>query len=201
MIRWIRGYGKHIRVLAVDALLSEGTSYAVPILIAGVLPARDFGIYRGISNTAVPVRLIIMPIRPWIASRASGYFSLWRIRGMLVAGASLVGLSVGSALQLIKEYGILEDSALAALSSYALPAALYVIFNMMSFVYFITNRVGLPGKILISLRVWQAAFGFAGPAIGLVAGGLDGAIVGFVSGAALNALAGAIADARWCRST
>ncbi|MCX6500282.1 MAG: hypothetical protein NTU93_16035 [Arthrobacter sp.] len=186
LIRWYRVRKEVIHTLLGDSLLMDLGANAVPAALAPLLGAQNFGIYRGISSVATPVQLVLDPLRPTLAqlslSAIAGRRYLFAVTG--TAAVMAVGCYVVLAEIIPRIW--LAASTLGAISHFALACGIFVAVNFLGHFYYIVARNHLPRRELFAGRIVQTVGAIAGPALGLVVGGLTGAVWGFVLASALS---------------
>jgi len=195
---WYREHWPHARVLVADSVLLESGSSLVPMTLTPFMGLEQFGVYRSISSAAVPVRLIINPLRPNIAGMTSGALLSARVVLLVAAMGAVSGTAVWLLLVLLRTQSYIQGSTLFALSGYALPAALYVGVNFISTFYSLALRTHVDGPALIVNRTVVLAFAIVVPIGGFFCFGLGGAVWGYVAVTSI-ALAAALLTLRRSR--
>ena len=186
--RWFRDHGVSIRPLLADSLLLDLGSIGTPFLLAPFLGLHRFGIYRGISNVALPVRLVLDPIRPALAGSRAQSVTGRRPLFIVLASAVLLALVCFAVLAWVVPALGFAVGTLSSLSQFALPCAVYVLASFASQFYYMVCRMFLaPPRLLIG-RIVQTIAAVLMPIIGLIERGLAGAIWGFVAGTVLTAV-------------
>lgn len=184
--RWLARHAGDIKLLLFDSFAVEGASLGIPLLLAGMMGPARFGIYRSISSTGIPIRLVLNPIRPLLTKRSPQFFTKPKVLFAVCCCGLALGGGVFALLSLISGLDLVEGSTLAELSSYALLASVYVACNLVSSFYYISNRTHLTGRRVVMLRILQSSVSVVGPLAGYFLGMLDGAIAGFVLAAFIN---------------
>ncbi|WP_159078222.1 hypothetical protein [Homoserinimonas hongtaonis] len=198
---WCRHHWTSIKPLLVDSLFMDAGAIGTPFLLAGFMGSAKFGIYRAVSNVAMPVRLIIEPIRPRL-----GQMSPSRLLGMaasiVIGGAALV-LTVACylALALIVPALPFEVGTLTALGAHAFSTSLFVAGNLLGTVYYIACRASSPGRDIFIGRATQTALVIALPLAGFAIDDLSGAIWGFSVSSLISAMVWLYLAWRVARST
>jgi hypothetical protein len=182
--RWVRERWPRIRALLVDSSLMDLGAIGTPYVIGGLAGLSALGIYRGVSNVAAPVRLVLGPLRPVIVEAR-----MTRARWAMVAGASLVfGVGAWAALLLLEamswELGTLDD-----LAPLAVPTAVFVAANCMGHTAYLVARgsAGIGGLMLG--RLIQTVLAVAVPIAGVLLAGVAGAAWGLAGATACSAAA------------
>lgn len=189
---WIRIHKHHIRPLLTDSLLLDAGSIGTPFLLAPFLGATKFGIYRGISNVALPVRLILEPLRPSIGGQTpQSVFSARNVAFVLGLSAFLA-VACFLALEWVVPLLDLQTSTLGALTDFAMPASVFVVANFVGHYYYIVCRARSTQHQIVVGRIAQTAGAIVIPVLGFLAFDLDGAIWGFVGASAVSALVWAV---------
>ncbi|WP_197060694.1 hypothetical protein [Arthrobacter sp. L77] len=176
---WVRGNASSIKALGADAVLVDATAIGVPLLMSPFLGAVNFGIYRSMSSTAIPVRLALNPLRPKIMAQPAGYFFEKARFVYVLTVALLFGAFVWLALWIVATEGLFGGGVLAALSAFALPAAIYVSASFVSSLFYISNRSHLSNHLLIVVGFVQLILAVGLPIGGFLIGGLSALILAF----------------------
>ena len=177
---WIRDHLHAIRILLVDSVLLDIGSVGVPLVMAPMLGLANFGVYRSVSSAALPVRLLLNPLRPLIGRRPTKYFTKFRVVAPLFVGGAVLGGTVGVLLYVVGLQGWFAGSVIQDLASFAVPVGLFVALNLIGMFFYLVARSHVQGRSLFLYRVVQLAGAVTLPILGLVWGGLPGAIWGFV---------------------
>lgn len=176
---WVKNRWSEIKFLAMDSALIEAGSTLVPLALTPFMGLTSFGIYRSVTSSAVPVRLILNPLRPQLALiptprvLSSLFISLATVAGIVL------GACVGGVLAYVSKSSSLSDSAVSALSAFALPVGLYVCCNFLSTLYYLCLRMKVSGKHLLHYRAFQLATSILAPFGGFLVFGLAGAVWGY----------------------
>ncbi len=186
LVTWYRARKTVVHTLLGDSLLMDLGANAVPAVLAPLLGAKNFGIYRGISSVATPVQLVLDPLRPTLAQLTLPVlagrrylFAVMGVAGMMAAGCYVVLAAI------VPQTG-LASTTLGSLSEFAVACAIFVAMNFLGHFYYIASRNHLPRRELFAGRVVQTVGAIAGPMLGLLLGGLSGAIWGFVAASAVS---------------
>jgi hypothetical protein len=185
--RWVREHRSSIRPLLADSLLMDLGGIGTPLVLAPLLGLGPFGVYRGISNVALPVRLVLDPLRPAIGTPRAA----WIVRPLAVMGAIAFGALLAGGCYVVLAFAVpalgIELGTLSALEAFALPCAVYVFLSFVGHLYYIVCRSRLAPRQLILGRVLQTAAAIAFPLVGWAIGGLEGAVWAFVASTAVTA--------------
>jgi O-antigen/teichoic acid export membrane protein len=178
LITWTRTHHRVIRPLLLDSLLMDAGAIGTPFLLAGLMSPRSFGIYRAVSNVAMPVRLLVDPLRPMIGRmQVRRLFAMTTTALLITAGALL---SAACYLVLVFIVPLFADlGTLTALVPYALPASLFVAGSLWGTVYYIVCRTRATHRRIMIGRIAQTVLVIILPIAGFAAWGLVGAIWGF----------------------
>ena len=172
---WLREHKNHVKPLLRDSLLQDAGAVGTPYLLAPVLGLAAFGTYRAVSNVSAPVRLVLTPLRPSLASvPLATHRSFARIVS-IVCGAAFFGVAAYVCLAWIRQ-SELNLGTLNELGPFALPTALYVAANFLGHYYYVPARAHSSGKALMTGRVFQTIIVIVLPIVGVVVAGLSGAI-------------------------
>jgi hypothetical protein len=155
---------------------------------APLLGAGGFGIYRGESSAALPVRLVLEPLRAWIGARPRGYFRTRLPVLVVVVSSALLGAAAFLALAVVLPAIPVSLGTLDALAAFALPAACFVVINLVGQLYYVSSRAHARARSILTVRILQTAAAVALPIGGALALGLLGAIWGFVVSSAVAAI-------------
>jgi hypothetical protein len=198
---WVRSHKQHIRPLLADSLLLDAGSIGTPFLLAPFLGATNFGIYRGISNVALPVRLILEPLRPSIGGQRPGSVFSTRNVVFVLGLSALLAVACFLSLELLVPLLDLQTSTLGALVAFALPASVFVVANFVGHYYYIVCRARSTQRQIIAGRLAQTAGAIVIPVLGFIALELEGAVWGFVAASGVSALCWAFIAWRATRGT
>ncbi|ROR95734.1 hypothetical protein EDD28_0296 [Salana multivorans] len=188
LVAWVREKRRHIGVLLADSALLDLGSIGVPLILAGLMPAASFGVYRAVSSAAMPAGLLLEPMRPTLAHLGPrGLFTV-RVLAGLAAAAAACALAVWGVLELVLPAIGRPAGTLSALVPYALPTALFVGSFLVGQVAYIVARGTTGWRGLMTGRVGQTVAAIVLPIAGFALGGLGGAIWGFVASAGAAAV-------------
>jgi len=184
---WGRRHGPQIRPLLRDSLLMDAGSIGTPYLLAPALGLASFGIYRAISNVAAPVRLVLNPIRPQLASAPIGTQRSVKRVTLVAAGSVLFGGAAYLGLLLV---GVIPVNlgSLSQIVDFAIPAAVFVTANFLGHYFYIVARSHVTGARLLTGRIVQTGLAIVVPIGGMLVAGLTGAIWGYAGCTAVSAL-------------
>lgn len=182
--KWVRTYRKEIGPLLADSLLMDAGAIGTPYLLFPSLGLASFGIYRAVSNVATPVQLILSPLRPIVTGSDIRRLISIRLLGAITLLLGLVSLAAYIVIQWLPalpvRLGVLSD-----LYVVALPAALFVVANGLSFYLYLVARGHAARNRIFRARVIQTVIAIVAPVLGAWAGGLLGATWGFTGSALL----------------
>lgn len=196
---WLRSHGSEIKPLLLDSTLMDAGAIGTPFLLVGFMGVDKFGLYRGVANAAMPVRLLVDPLRPALGRQPRDFLfrrwpaiATWGVT-MLIAGASYAALAWVVPL-LPFSLGTLSE-----LVPYAAPAALFAAGNFLGQVFYVINRTNASRKTIMTGRIFQTVAVVGLPVIGFLLDDLTGAIWGFAISATGSALvwAGLSAPLPW----
>ncbi len=187
-IRWLREHWKTAKHLATDSALLEAGSAGTLIILSPLMGLANFGVYRSISSTGLPVRLVLNPLRPNLANARISTLVSGKVTAALVVVALLFGLACWVTLTLIEVAGFFSDSTLAALATFKIPASLFVAASLAETYYYLCLRVKFAGVRLVAYRGAQLALALALPLAGFTLAGLGGAVWGYVAMTLMMAL-------------
>lgn len=179
---WVRSRWHRIKGFLADSLLMDLGAIGTPYVIGGFAGLSALGIYRGVSNVAAPVRLVLNPLRPLIVQTR-----MTMPRWALVALGSLVfGAGAWVALQLIAALS-LQLGTLSELTPHAVPTAIFVASNFMGHTAYMVARGAVAGRSLMLGRVVQTVLAIALPIGGALIAGVAGAAWGLAVATACSA--------------
>lgn len=188
LISWCRSNGKQIKPLLADSLIMDAGAIGTPFLLAGFMGPKDFGIYRAVSNAALPVRLLVDPMRP-VIGRMSAVQIVDR-RPLILLGCTTLVLS--SACFAILEWGLpaltFDLGTLSSLTPHAAATAVFVAGSFLGTVFYISCRTNCLPREIIFGRVAQTILVISMPILGYAWFALSGAIWGFSLSSALSAV-------------
>jgi hypothetical protein len=200
-LSWVRNHGRHIRPLLADSLLLDAGSIGTPFILAPFLGATKFGIYRGISNVALPVRLILEPLRPSIGGQRVESVFAPRTVAFVLGLSAFLAMGCYLALEFIVPLVHLETSTLGALTAFSVPASVFVVANFVGHYYYIVCRSRGSQLQIIVGRLAQTGGAVFIPVLGYVTLDLIGAIWGFVAASGLSAACWAFIALRATRTS
>lgn len=191
--RWSARHSRDIRLLLFDSVAVEGAGIGVPLVLAGIMGPSRFGVYRAISSTGIPVRLILNPLRPVLTRKPRRFFTRLKVLVLVIMLGCSLGVVVLTVLSAVSFWQLMPTSTLYEMSTYATYASLFVAANFVSSFYYVSNRTHLSARAVVILRLVQSFASVTGPLVGYAFGTLDGAIIGFVACSIFNALFSVVA--------
>lgn len=181
--RWAIVHRRAIRMLLADSMLLDLGAIGTPYVVAPLLGLGPFGIYRAVSNVAIPVQLVLNPLRPVMTGSSRARLLSARILGGLTVLLVIAGVAAYLILVALPSLpfrlGVISD-----LHVVALPAALFVPANGLSFFLYLVARGHAPARRIYRARIVQTVLAVGAPVVGALGWGLHGAVWGF-SGSAL----------------
>jgi len=183
---WIRTHKSSIRTLLIDSSLMDLGSIGVPLLLAPLLGVTKFGVYRGVSSAAMPVRIVLNPMRPNLARVDVRQFARTRILLSTVMVGLLVAAGCSLVLRVMRSQEWLTTSVLHELGNYSVPVGLFVGSNIVGMFYYLVARSHLNARRILLYRGAQLISAVALPIAGFVAGDLMGAIWGYTLAGLIN---------------
>jgi hypothetical protein len=185
--QWFRHHSAQIRALLGDSLLANSSAIGTPYVLAPILGLADFGIYRAVSNVSAPVRLILAPLAPQLASRPVERQRSPRHASKVIGSSLAFGFAAYVALRAIDALS-LDLGALSSLTAFALPTGLFVSANFLGHYFSLIARANLAVKSLRLGRIVYAIIGVVVPIATSVPWGLSGAIWGYTLCAVVSGL-------------
>jgi hypothetical protein len=180
---WIREHRNAIQILLADSILLDLGSVGVPLAMAPMLGAAKFGVYRSVSSAAIPVRLILNPLRPFMGRRPPEFFLRGRVFLAAFSAALVMGGTIFLGLTAVRWGSWFSSGVISELSSFAVQTGIFVAFNFLGMFYYLVARTHLRARRLLTYRIVQLAGAVTFPVLGLVLWGLAGAIWGFAANA------------------
>lgn len=188
LLRWWRTHHREIKPLLSDSLLMDAGAIGAPFLLVGFMGAEKFGLYRGIANAAMPVRLLLDPLRPALGRKPRAFYFRKSVIWLLGCTTLVIGAACYLALEFIVPSLSIRSGTLSEMSVFALPAAVFASANFVGTVYYIACRTNSGRKAILTGRICQTTVVVAMPIFGFVTQGLEGAIWGFAISASVSAL-------------
>lgn len=184
---WLRGRRREIRPLLLDSTLLDLGTVALPLCLAPALGASDFGLYRALSSLAVPVRLVLLPLRPLFGSRPLHRHAASRNLMTVALAALALGAAALGAFAVVTGAGLFPGSTLAdAAARFGPLISLYIAVTFVGTYFYFVSRVHAGGRTLLLLRVVQLVSAVVLQVTGFIVAGLDGALVGATAAAAVQ---------------
>lgn len=154
---------------------------ALPALaLAELMAAHQFAVVRAATSALLPVRLVLAPLRSWIALQEPAV-ALGRrsVLGSLLGGG-LIGACIWGGLATVDRLAIAPGSVLPALTPYAPMIALMATFQFMSNCVYISARASVAPRVLFKARVLDTLIQVVSVLGGFAIAQLDGAVTGYV---------------------
>lgn len=192
LIAWVKSHRRSIRPLITDSLLMDAGAIGTPFLLAGFLGVAKFGTYRAVANVAMPVRLLVEPLRPALGRMSPR--ELFRLRSSVLLVSAAIVFAAGSffALTLLVPALGFEIGTLTSLIPYAAAASVFVAGNLLGSVYYISCRTHARHRDIMLGRIIQTVLVTLFPILGFVVADLGGAIWGIAISAVISAFAWAV---------
>lgn len=179
-IYWFRSRKSDIKPLIADSLMLDFSAIIVPYLTMIRLGLSEFGIYRGIASAAVPVRLIIDPLRPFLGKQTPKSFFKLKVASLWSTIGLVLGIVVFVTLSLLSSFAALKFTTIHDLYNFRFEAAIYTTASFLTMVLYIVARTHLKANRLVKVRIYQTILVSVLPIVGVLSFGLWGAIWGFV---------------------
>jgi len=184
---WIRRHQKSIRPLLVDSLAMDLSAIGTPYALAPLLGVTNFGIYRGVSNVAAPVRLILNPLRPQVSAIDHARLARTSTLGLLSVASLATGAAAAAALLLLQRY-FPHLGTLTELAGFAIPTGAFVAANMLGTSYYLIARNYAPARGIWVGRLVQTVLSTVLPILAALVFGLVGAIWAYTAATLLSAV-------------
>lgn len=195
---WCGDHRSEIGPLLRESLVMDLSSIGAPYLIAPVLGAAQFGIYRAVSNVAAPVRLVLNPLRPKLAQMDVRSIYSKRTLAPAVGGAVILGTGAWGALVVIGRLD-LTAGVITSLAPYAVACGLFVVSSFVGHLLYLGARTHATPGMLWSGRIAQSGFALVVPVAAAWVGGLSWAIWGYVVATIIGAVVWALVAHRIMR--
>ena len=186
---WISDHWVQIRNLWFDSTLLDVSVIATPVLMSGFMNHSSFGVYRAISSAALPVRLLLTPLRPNISNLPLGDFLKRRTMLIVLGTGAAMGVLVLLGLTCVRVLNILPDSVLPHVADFAVPAGIFTFGTLVSNVYYVAARSNLDLSRVKVGRLFETVVMIVGPISGLFFGATAGAVWLFALSATLAGFA------------
>lgn len=174
--KWLQSHFSSIRLLSRDTVIMEASYVGTPYVLLPVLGWSDFGLYRGVTNTSAPVRMVFSPIRPVIVGRPASVCSPRSVTIVVCSGA-VAGALIGAVLTSLPHIGF-DFGILGELSNLGAAAGVFVAGTTLITVYAVATRALVDARLLLNGRLAQILLGFGLPIGGYLLAGALGAIWG-----------------------
>lgn len=176
--RWLSSYWEKSRVLLTDAALTEAGTVGIPLLLAPMMGVAEFGVFRAAASVTAPVRMVLNPLRPYLAKQPLARLASVRVTLITLALSTIAGGGVWLVLLLVQTRDLLGGSVVAELSSHSVSVGLFVLLYSVSVFSYYVLRMHVGGRSLMRYRAAQLVAQCAGPVTGFFVGGVAGAIIG-----------------------
>ncbi|SFH88829.1 hypothetical protein SAMN05216274_1202 [Cryobacterium levicorallinum] len=183
---WMKRHRMEIRTLLADSIILDASAIGTPYVLLPILGVAGFGIYRGLSNIAGPVKLILFPLRPLFSAYSLARFTRARVLLALGAVSAILGGLAYTCLWLLSLWGV-ELGTLTALAAYAPLASIFVGATLLNGVFYLIGRTHFSRRRLLSGRVVTSLIGIVLPVTGALLGGTGGAMLGVTLGTSAGA--------------
>jgi hypothetical protein len=177
--RWYNSHKLSIRPLLMDSFLLDVGVIGVPLMISPILGIASFGVYRSVSSAALPVRLVLSPLRPFLERRPLQFFLSGRVFAAVTSTGVLIGSSILAGLLLVDAKGWFSEGVVGELAHFALPVGLFVMFNCTGNFYYLVSRTHSHGSRLLLFRFVSLGSAIVLPITGVLMYGLEGAVWAF----------------------
>lgn len=175
---WRRRYAKTVQILVGDALITDVGGTGVQFLMVPVLGLRDFGVYRALSSSAAPVRLVVAPLRPVLARLGGERLTQGRTVLLGLVGTVVLSGLVWAALSMVGSAN-LELGTFAVMAQFAPAVALYFGGNFILQIYSALGRIVASGSHVLGARVCQTLLAGGVPLVAALILGLEWAMYSF----------------------
>jgi len=174
---WFRTYWRSIRVLWAESSILDLANYAVPYTLAATLDMAHLAVYLAASSLLVPVRLVLVPMRPIVAKHEQNWHAHPARIAVVVGGGVFLGLLAYACLLCINSLGLVPKSTIHAIAtSYAVAMGVFVSVNFVSTYFYYVARVYAPARALLLRRVVTSSLAIVVPLLAAFFLGLSGAL-------------------------
>jgi hypothetical protein len=184
---WTRRHRASIRPLLLDSLIMDISAIGTPYALAPLLGVANFGIYRGVSNVAAPVRLLLNPLRPQISAIDHARLSRRSTVAFVVTVSLALGAAATGALLVLQHY-YPHLGTLTELAEFAVPTGVFVAANMLGTSYYLVARNYASPRGIWLGRLVQTVLSTALPILTALVYGLAGAIWAYAGATLLSAV-------------
>lgn len=186
-LQWWKTHRREIGPLLADSTLMDAGAIGTPFLLVSFMGPTNFGLYRGVANAAMPVRLVLDPLRPALSRRPQTFFfgrtALWLIgTTTLVIATACFG-----ALKFLVPELPFRLGTLSELATFAFPSATFAAASFVGTLYYIVCRTNSSRRTIMTGRIYQTIVVVVMPVLGFSILGLEGAIWGFAISASVSA--------------
>lgn len=185
---WWNLHKKEITPLLADSTLMDVGAIGAPFLLAGFMGPTNFGLYRGVANAAMPVRLLIDPLRPTIGRKPSEFF----FKRLVFAGICGITLALAAGCYVALEYVVprlpMRLGTLSELVIFSPQASVFTAASFVGTLFYVVCRNNGTRWTILTGRITQTLLVVLMPIIGFASLGLVGAVWGFSLSALLSAV-------------
>lgn len=186
--RWLKTHREDIRPLLADSFLMDAGAIGAPFLLVGMMGPEKFGFYRGVANVAMPVRLVLDPLRPVLGRQGSEFY----FRKLILLSTAGMALVTGSVCYLALERLVpalaFDLGTLSEMAVFSLPAGVFAAASLVGTLYYIACRTGARQRTIMVGRIAQTVLVIALPIAGYLVQDLEGAVWGFSLSASVSAI-------------
>lgn len=187
-VRWWKTHRREIVPLLTDSTLMDLGAVGAPFLLVGFMGPGKFGLYRGVANAAMPVRLLLDPLRPAIGHRPSSFFFRRSVLWVLTFTALGIAAACYLALAVVVPRLPVQLGTLSELVIFSYQAAVFTAASFIGTLFYIVCRNNATRKKILTGRFCQTALVLVMPIGGYLLIGLDGAVWGFSLSALISGL-------------
>ncbi|MFJ6303417.1 hypothetical protein [Pseudarthrobacter oxydans] len=186
--RWWKLHKKEITPLLTDSTLMDVGAIGAPFLLAGFMGPTNFGLYRGVANAAMPVRLLIDPLRPTIGRKPSEFFFKKSVLGGISGITFAFAAGCYAALEFLVPRLPVRLGTLSELVVFSSQAAVFTAASFVGTLFYVVCRNNSTRWTILKGRITQTLLVVLMPVIGFASFGLVGAVWGFSLSALLSAV-------------
>lgn len=187
-VRWWKAHRREIIPLLTDSTLMDLGAIGAPFLLVGFMGPGNFGLYRGVANAAMPVRLLLDPLRPAIGHRPSSFFFRRRVLWALTFAALGIAAVCYVTLAVVVPRLPVQLGTLSELVDFSHQAAIFTAASFVGTLFYVVCRNNATKKTIMLGRFCQTTLVLVMPIGGYMLAGLEGAVWGFSLSATISGL-------------
>lgn len=179
-VRWFRERRRIIAPLWTESSVLDLGVALPPLTLAELMAPAQFAVVRAATSALLPVRLVLNPMRSWIALREPNATVGIRFALVTALVGAMMGGGIWAGLVVIGSMPFARDSVLPSLAPYAPLVAAMATLQFMSNCLYIVARKHAPARTLLVARLVDTVLQIIVILGGFALAGLGGAISGYV---------------------